>query len=115
VMMQMVELVFSFLGFRAWPRKQVVEQSAMFGNVRTEHQSEHRSGFTYDGALRDIVQLKGTGELDRMKLSKAAFAKRWRVPKTTAWEWLQKMQAGGFIDSVPTGSGNATAIRARHG
>jgi hypothetical protein len=113
-LMQMVELVFSFLGFSAWPRKQVVEQSAMFGNVRAEPQSEHRPNFTYDDALRDIAQLMVAGELDSMK-SKAAFARRWGVPKTTAWEWLQKIQAHGVIKSVPTGEGNATAIRAVNG
>ena len=48
-----------------------------------------------------------------MKLSKAAFAKRWRVPRSTAWTWLQKFQADGLIDSVPTGKRNVTAIRSR--
>jgi hypothetical protein len=48
-----------------------------------------------------------------MRLSKAAFAKRWRVPKSTAWTWLRKFQADGLIDSVPTGARNVTAIRAR--
>jgi hypothetical protein len=110
-LMQMVELLFSFLGFSMWPRKQVVEQSGMFGNVRAELQSEHRRKFTYDDALRDIVQLSVAGELDSMKLSKATCARRWGVPKTTAWEWLQKIQAHGVIKSVPTGEGNATAIR----
>jgi len=114
-LMQMVELLFSFLGFRAWPRNQVIEQSGMFGNVRAELQSGHRTKFTYDDAVRDIDQLRVTGELDTRKLSKAAFARRWGVPKTTAWEWLQKIQAHGVIKSVPTGEGNATAIRAVNG
>jgi len=114
-LMQMVELLFSFLGFSMWPRKQVVDQSRMFGNVRAELQSEHRRKFTYDDAVRDIVQLSVAGELDSMKLSMAAFARRWGVPKTTAWEWLQKIQAHGVIKSVPTGEGNATAIRAVNG
>ena len=113
-LMQMVELLFSFLGFSLWPRKQVVEQSGMFGNVRAELQSEHRRKFTYDDAVRDIAQLRATGGLDRMK-SKTAFGRRWGVPKTTAWEWLQKIQAHGVIKSVPTGEGNATSIRAVNG
>jgi len=87
----------------------------MFGNVRAELQSGHRTKFTYDDAVRDIDQLRVTGELDTRKLSKAAFARRWGVPKTTAWEWLQKIQAHGVIKSVPTGEGNATAIRAVNG
>jgi hypothetical protein len=66
-----------------------------------------------EDARGDIVRLRGTGELDTMKLSKAAFAKRWRVPRSTAWTWLQKFQAAGLIDSVPTGTRNVTAIRAR--
>jgi hypothetical protein len=47
--------------------------------------------------------------------SKTAFGRRWGVPKTTAWDWLQKIEAHGVIESVPTGEGNATAIRAVYG
>jgi hypothetical protein len=113
-LMQMVELLFSFLAFSMWPRKQVVEQSGMFGDVRAGLQSEHRRKFTYDDAVRDIALLRATGELDNVK-SKTAFGRRWGVPKTTAWDWLQKIEAHGGIESVPTGEGNATAIRAVNG
>jgi hypothetical protein len=115
VAMQMVELVFGFIGFSAWPRTQVVEPSSMFGNVRVEFQSGHRRKFIYEDAVRDITQLKATGELDTMNLSKAACARRWHVARSTAWEWLQKMRAQGLIMSVPSGEGNATAIRTVNG
>jgi hypothetical protein len=46
-----------------------------------------------------------------MKLSKAAFAKRWDVARYTAWTWLQKFQADGLVDSVPTGTRNGRIWR----
>jgi hypothetical protein len=104
-LMQLVELVFSFLGFSAWPRKQAIDRPIEFNEFRVE--------FSMEDARRDIVRLRGTGELDTMKLSKAAFAKRWGVPRSTAWMWLQKFQADGLIETVPTGTRNVTAIRAR--
>jgi uncharacterized membrane protein len=48
-----------------------------------------------------------------MRLSNVAFAERWRVPRSTAWTWVQKLRAEGLIDSVPTGKRNETVIRAR--
>jgi hypothetical protein len=72
---------------------------------------EFKAEFILEDARRDIVRLRGTGDLDAMKLSKVAFAKRWRVPRSTAWTWLQKFQAAGLIDSVATGTRNATVIR----
>jgi hypothetical protein len=108
-LMQMVELLFSFLGFSAWPRKQVHDDASMFHDVPNGTSLE----FTLDDARRDIAHLRVTGQLDEMKLSKAAFAKRWGVPKTTAWNWLQRLQVDGFIDSALTGKGNPHAVRAR--
>ena len=104
-LMQLVELVFSFLGFSAWPRRQATERPIEFNEFNPE--------FSLEDARRDLVRLRGSGALDRMKLSKAAFAKRWRVPRSTAWTWLQKFQADGLIDCVPTGTRNETVIRAR--
>src|SRR5215472_15831905 len=91
VLMQMVELVFSFLGFSAWPRKQATDRPIEFN----EFNSEFKAEFCLEDARRDIVRLRATGELDTMKLSKAAFAKRWGVPRSTAWTWLEKFQADG--------------------
>jgi hypothetical protein len=108
-LMQLVELVFSFLGCSAWPRKQVTDPPIEFNEFNPEFKVE----FGIEDARRDIVRLRGIGKLDTMKLSKAAFAKRWRVPRSTAWTWLQKFQADGLIDSVPTGTRNVTAVRAR--
>jgi len=105
VLMQMVELVFSFLGFSAWPRKQPTELSVAFSKIQPE--------FTLDDARCDIIQLRVSGELDGMRLSKADFARRWGVPKSTAWNWLQRFRSEGLIDSVATGMRNGTAIRAR--
>jgi hypothetical protein len=105
VLMQMVELVFSFLGFSAWPRKQSTEPPGEFSRIQPE--------FTLDDARRDIVQLRASGELDGMRLSKADFAKRWDVPRSTAWSWLQRFKGEGLIDFMATGMRNATAIRAR--
>ena len=104
-LMQLVEVVFSFLGFSVWPRKLATDRPIEFNEFRAE--------FSLEDARHDIVQLKATGELDTMMLSKAAFAKRWRVPRSTAWTWLQKFEADGLIESVPTGTRNATVIRAR--
>jgi hypothetical protein len=108
-LMQLVELVFSFLGFSAWPRKQATDRPIEFNEFNPEFKAE----FSLEDARRDIVRLRATGELDTMKMSKAAFAKRWRVPRSTAWTWLQKFQADGLIECVPTGTRNVTAIRAR--
>jgi len=105
-LMQLVELVFSFVGFSAWPRKQATDRPIEFNEFNPEFKAE----FSLEDARRDIVGLRATGELDTMKLSKAAFAKRWRVPGQT---WLQKFQADGLIECVPTGTRNVTAIRAR--
>ena len=105
VLMQMVELVFSFLGFSAWPRKQPPEPPVEFNRIQPE--------FSVDDARRDIVQLRASGELDGMRLSKADFAKRWSVPRSTAWSWLQRFKSEGLIDTVATGMRNVTAIRAR--
>jgi hypothetical protein len=105
VLMQMVELVFSFLGFGAWPRKQPPEPPIEFKRIQPE--------FSVDDARRDIVQLRTSGELDGMRLSKADFAKRWSVPRSTAWSWLQRFKKEGLIDTVATGMRNETAIRAR--
>ena len=105
VLMQMVELVFSFLGFSAWPRKQPPEPPVEFNRIQPE--------FSVDDARRDIVQLRASGELDGMRLSKADFAKRWNVPRSTAWSWLQRFKSEGLIDTVATGMRNETAIRAR--
>ena len=66
-----------------------------------------------DDARRNIVQLRDSGELDGMRLSKADFAKRWDVPRSTAWSWLQRFKGEGLIDFVATGTRNVTAIRAR--
>jgi Homeodomain-like domain-containing protein len=107
VLMQMVELVFSFLGFSAWPRKQPAELPAEFNRIHPE--------FSVDDARRDIVQLRTNGELDGMRLSKADFAKRWGVPRSTAWNWLQRFKSEGLIDFVATGMRNVTTIRARVG
>jgi hypothetical protein len=107
VLMQMVELVFSFLGFSAWPRKQPTGLPVEFNRIQRE--------FSMDDARRDIVQLIASGELDGMRLSKADFAERWRVPKSTAWSWLQRFEKDGLIDSAATGMRNATTIRARKG
>jgi hypothetical protein len=46
-----------------------------------------------------------------MKMSKAGFAKRWGVPKSTAWTWLKKVQAEGIIDSKPNGKRNEHVVR----
>jgi len=108
-LMQLVELVFSFFGFSAWPRKQATDCPIEFN----EFNPEFNAGFSLEDARRDIVRLRANGELDTMKLSKAAFAKRWRVPRSTAWTWLQKLQTDGLIESVPTRTRNVTAIRAR--
>jgi len=108
-LMQLVELVFSFLGFSAWPRKQTTDRSTEFN----EFNPEFRAEFSLEDARHDIIQLRATGQLDTMKLSKAALAKRWRVPRSTAWTWVQKFQADGLIESVPTGTRNVTAVRAR--
>jgi len=105
VLMQMVELVFSFLGFSAWPRKQATEHPVESNKIQT--------GFNVDDARSDVIRLRATGELDRMKLSKIAFARRWRVPRSTAWAWLQKFQGEGFIESAPSGSRNEHAVRSR--
>ena len=105
VLMQMVELVFSFLGFSAWPRKQPAELPVEFNRIQPE--------VTLDDARLDIVQLRVDGELDGMRLSKADFAKRWGVPRSTAWSWLQRFKSEGLIDFVATGIRNVTAIRAR--
>ena len=103
--MQMVEMVFSFLGFSAWPRKQATELPVAFNKIQPE--------FSVDDARRDIIQLRVSGELDGMMLSKADFAKRWGVPRSTAWNWLQRFKSEGLIDSVDSGMRNGTAIRAR--
>jgi hypothetical protein len=108
-LMQLVEVVFGFLGFSVWPRKQVTDRPTEFN----EFNSEFRAEFSLEDARHDIIQLKATGQLDTMKLSKAAFAKRWRVPRSTAWTWLQKFHADGLIESVPTGTRNVTAVRSR--
>jgi hypothetical protein len=108
-LMQLVELAFSFLGFSAWPRKQATDRPIEFNEFNLEFKAE----FSLEDARRDIVRLRATGELNTMNLSKAAFAKRWRVPTSTAWTWLRKFQADGLIESVPTGTRNMTAIRAR--
>jgi Homeodomain-like domain len=105
LLMQMVELVFSFLGFSAWPRKQLAELPVAFSRIQPE--------FTMDDARRDMIQLRGSGELDGMRLSKADFAKRWGVPRSTAWNWLQRFKSEGLIDCVATGMRNGTAICAR--
>src|SRR5262249_25570312 len=42
-----------------------------------------KAGFSLEDARRDLVQLRASSELDAMKLSKAAFAQRWHVPKST--------------------------------
>ena len=101
-LMQLVELVFSFLGFSAWPRRQ-----------GTDLPIEFKAGFSLEDARRDLVQLRASGELDAMKLSKAAFAQRWHVPKSTAWTWLQKLEDEGLIESVASGRRNETVIRSR--
>jgi hypothetical protein len=88
-LMQLVELVFSFLGFSAWPRSQTTDRPIEFKEFNPEFKAE----FIMEEARRDIVRLRDAGELDTMKLSKAAFAKRWRVPRSTAWTWLQMFQA----------------------
>jgi hypothetical protein len=106
-LMQLVELVFSFLGFSAWPRKQATDRPIEFNEFNPEFKAE----FSLEDARCDIVRLRATGELDTMKLSKAAFAKRWRVPRSTAWTWLQKFRADDIIECVPTGTRNVTAIR----
>jgi len=105
VLMQMVELVFSFLGFSAWPRKQPTELLVAFNKIQPE--------FSVDDARRDIIQLRVSGELDGMRFSKADFAKRWGVPRSTAWSWLQRFKGEGLVESVATGLRNGTAIRAR--
>jgi hypothetical protein len=104
VLMQIVELMFSFLGFSAWPRKQPSELLGEFNRIQPE--------FSVDMARRDIVQLRACEELDGMRLSKADFAKRWGVPKSTAWNWLQRFKSEGLIDFEATGMRNVTAIRA---
>jgi len=45
--------------------------------------NEFKAGFSLEDARRDLVQLRASSELDAMKLSKAAFAQRWHVPKST--------------------------------
>jgi hypothetical protein len=76
-LMQLVELVFSFLGFSAWPRRQATDCPIEFN----EFNPEFKAGFSLEDARRDLVQLRASSELDAMKLSKAAFAQRWHVPK----------------------------------
>jgi hypothetical protein len=61
-----------------------------------------------DDARRNIVQLRISGELDGMRLSKADFAERWGVPRSTAWSWLQRFKSEGLIYSVATGMRNVT-------
>jgi hypothetical protein len=104
-LMQLVELVFSFLGFSAWPRSQTTDRPIEF--------NEFKAGFNLEDARRDLVQLRTARELDTMKLSKAAFAQRWHVPKSTAWTWLQKFEDEGLIESMASGRRNETVIRAR--
>jgi hypothetical protein len=69
VLMQMVELVFSFLGFSAWPRKPTLAEPhgdpIKFNKIQTEFNRE----FTLNDARRDLVRLRVTGELDGMKMS----------------------------------------------
>jgi Homeodomain-like domain len=105
VLMQMVELVFSFLGLSAWPRKHPTERHIEFNRIQPE--------FSMEDARRDIVQLGTSGALDGMRLSKADFAERWQVPRSTAWNWLQRFKREGLIDHVATGMRNATTIRSR--
>jgi hypothetical protein len=105
VLMQMVELVFSFLGFSAWPRKQPTVPKIEFNRIQSE--------FSMDDARRDIVQLGASGVLNGMRLSKADFATRWDVPKSTAWNWLQRFKREGLINSVATGTRSVTAICAQ--
>ena len=102
VLMQMVELVFSFLGFSAWARKQPTVPKIEFNRIQPE--------FSMDDARRDI---RASGVLDGMRLSKADFATRWDVPKSTAWNWLQRFKREGLINSVATGTRNVTAICAQ--
>jgi len=113
MLMQLVELVFSFLGFSAWPRKSVAAEPADHPANSNKIQPELYPEFTLNDARRDLARLRVTGELDNMKMSKAAFAKRWGVPKSTAWTWLQKVQAEGLIDSEPTGKRNEHVVRGR--
>jgi hypothetical protein len=108
-LMQLVELVFSFLGFSAWPGRQAIDRPIEFN----EFNPEFKAGFSMDDARRDLVRLRASSELDAMKLSKAAFAQRWRVPKSTAWTWLQKFADEGLIESVASGRRNETVIRSR--
>jgi hypothetical protein len=63
-----------------------------------------------DDARCDIVQLRVSGVLDGMRLSKADFAKRWGVPRSTAWNWLQWFKSESFINSVATGMRTVIAI-----
>jgi hypothetical protein len=107
-LMQLVELVFSFLGFSAWPRMQANDNQIEFNEFSPEFKAA-----SHDEARADIVRLKAIGQLDGLKLNKAAFAKRWGVPNSTAWTWIQKFQAEGLIESPRTGKRNETAIRAR--
>ena len=103
VLMQMVELVFSFLGFSVWPRKQPAEVPVESSRIQRE--------FSLDDARRDIVQLGDSGTLDGLRLSKADFATRWGVPRSTAWTWLQRFKREGLIEAAATGMRNVTAIR----
>jgi hypothetical protein len=104
VLMQLVELMFSFLGFSA-----ATDRPVEFN----EFNPAFKPRFSLEDARADIVQLKDAGKLSTMNLSKAAFAERWGVPPSTGWMWLQKFQADGLIESVPTGRRNVTAVRAR--
>jgi len=91
--------------FSTWPRSQAVDHPTEF--------NEFKGGFSLEDARRDLFQLRASSELDAMKLSKAAFAQRWRVPKSTAWTWIQKFEDEGLIESVATGRRNETVIRSR--
>jgi len=108
IIMQLVELSFSFLGFSMWPRK----REATERTGRTLDLAEFKPEFSMDEARQDVLRLIADGVLNKMNLNKAAFAERWHIPTSTAWTWLQKFEAEGLIHCVPGVKRNEKFIRA---
>jgi hypothetical protein len=103
ILMQIVEVFFSLMGFASWPRGAVAAPPPPTGNQK-ETKRETTPPFTraYEKpeALKDALQLiSGGSSLENQK----ALAKRWGRSKGTVSKWLKEFERRDLIVRTRTG------------
>lgn len=99
------------LGFALWPQAGQLPEPARDGQTKVKF-GVNVAKFSKLAARSDIAMLAETGALNKMDVTGAALAERWRVSEATSSNWLRDFRKEGLILRERVGERNRLAVKA---